>query len=366
MRVDLPEQVPQRFRNPGPYLVAACKKKFETNCLLHAFAHERLIVLICNNAQTSVSVRSFANDLLARMVEDTRTFRLRIDGTAALSKALVVELTAKLGRPQSVEMKGSQSAQYGDHAFITTRAPTNWQWPKKLHFRAYNLDLVARLSLAPEGPNAPPRADGMEADGWHRVSDRKKQRPAAAKTQLCRDFRRGDCGRGESCTFRHGASNICAVSGCQGGCGNRHITKATSEACRDFARGRCERRQCKFQHASRAHPVCERPAGFWPGFTRCNGPRRLGPWSLPPRCSIITIIIIILIVIIIIFIRAHPRTQPPDQRGERSTCWIPHCAGPRPPGPGADQPGVARVPLLPQRLSILHTSTTSAQRLLGR
>ena len=146
VRVDLPEQVPQRFRNPGPYLVAACKKKFETNCLLHAFAHERLIVLICNNAQTSVSVRSFANDLLARMVEDTRTFRLRIDGTAALSKALVVELTAKLGRPQSVEMKGSQSAQYGDHAFITTRAPTNWQWPKKLHFRAYNLDLVARLS----------------------------------------------------------------------------------------------------------------------------------------------------------------------------------------------------------------------------
>jgi hypothetical protein len=163
----------------------------------------------------------------------------------------VTELTAKLGQPQSVEMKGSDAEHYGDHALLTTRAPIDWQWPKKLHFRAYGHDMAVRLSLAP-GPNAPPPSDGMEADGWHRVSDRKKRRRAAAKAQLCRDFRRGACDRGESCIFRHGASNICVVSGCQGGCGNLHITKATPEACRDFARGRCERGQCRFVHASPA------------------------------------------------------------------------------------------------------------------
>ena len=154
VRLHLPERAPTRFRNPGAYLLTACRKKFEASHLLHAFAHERLIVLICNDDPTSASVRVFANDLLARMVEDAKAFSHRLDGTVALSKALVTELTAKLGQPQSIEMKGSRTEQYGDHAFLTTRAPIDWQWPKKLHFRAYGLDMEVRLSLAPESPNA--------------------------------------------------------------------------------------------------------------------------------------------------------------------------------------------------------------------
>ena len=79
LRFRLPDRVPTRFRNPGPYLMAACKKKFQAPHLLHAFAHERLIILICSDNQTAASVRSFGDDLLARMVEDTKTFRLRLE-----------------------------------------------------------------------------------------------------------------------------------------------------------------------------------------------------------------------------------------------------------------------------------------------
>jgi len=123
------------------------------------------------------------------MVEDAKTFRLRLDGTAALSKALVTELTAKLGQPQSVEMKGSNAEQYGDHAFLTTKAPIGWQWPKKLHFRAYGLDMEVRLSPAPESPNAsPPLVPGRE------VASRDAQGPSDDKRHSSADGRAGGAG----------------------------------------------------------------------------------------------------------------------------------------------------------------------------
>ena len=260
VRFHLPDRVPTRFRNPGPYLMAACKKKFQAPHLLHAFAHERLIILICSDNQTAASVRSFGDDLLARMVEDTKIFRLRLDGTAALSKALVTELTAKLGQPQSVEMKGSDAEHYGDHAFLTTRAPIDWQWPKKLHFRAYGHDMAVRLSLATGSPNASPSpvpgheaasggaqghsddkrlssADGRAGgDVWQVV----KAKSRVAKAELCRDFARGVCTRDDKCIFRH-----------------------SKEACRDAVRGRCTRgSSCRFEHpvpAPATRDVMSRP-----------------------------------------------------------------------------------------------------------
>jgi hypothetical protein len=75
--------------------MAACNRQFE--CLLHSFVEEsaRLVVLICRDTTSATRVRTFATDLLARMTDDTKTFRLRVNGTAALSKALVTELTRR-------------------------------------------------------------------------------------------------------------------------------------------------------------------------------------------------------------------------------------------------------------------------------
>ena len=236
---------------------------------MHAFAHKRLIVLICSDDQTSASVRSFADDLLARMVEDSKIFRLRLDGTAALSKALVTELTAKLGQPQSVEMKGSNAEQYGDHAFLTTKAPIGWQWPKKLHFRAYGLDMEVRLSSAPESPNASPRlmpgreasrdSQGPSDDKRHSSADGRaggagwrvvKTKSRVAKAELCRDFMRGVCSRGdEFCIFRHSKAPNSHVSEGTGN-GRGADSAPTSTRCRDFGRGQCHRGICKFAHGA--------------------------------------------------------------------------------------------------------------------
>ena len=270
VHLHLPERVPTRFRNPGSYLMAACRKKFGPSHLLHAFTHERLAVLICSDDQTSASVRSFADDLLARMVEDAKTFRLRLDGTAALSKALVTELTAKLGQPQSVEMKGSNAEHYGDHAFLTTRAPIGWQWPKKLHFRAYGLDMEVRLSLAPESPNASlslvpghevasggaqghsdnkrhPFADGLAGGGDWRVV---KTNSRVVKAELCRDFVRGVCSRGDKfCIFRHSKAPKSLASEGTGN-GRGADSEPTPTRCRDFGRGQCHREMCKFAHGT--------------------------------------------------------------------------------------------------------------------
>ena len=232
--ISLPDQFPERIRNPGQFLLTACNRQF-TNCLLHSFALQGIVVLICGDAASAARVRTFANDLLARMTDDNRTFRLRVDGTAALSMALVTELTTTLGRPQSVVMQGSSSELYGDHAYIITQAPLGWKWPKKLPYRAYGLELEALLSLAPNSPEhvgyrnrqpsdskSAPHDNDAPSEEWQRVHRRKRK---VVKAQPCRDFMRGTCSRGDSCIFRH-----------------------VKEACRDAARGRCNRSACKFEH----------------------------------------------------------------------------------------------------------------------
>ena len=234
MLISLPDQFPERIRNPGQFLLTACNRQF-TNCLLHSFALQGIVVLICGDAASAARVRTFANDLLARMTDDNRTFRLRVDGTAALSMALVTELTTTLGRPQSVVMQGSCSELYGDHAYIITQAPLGWKWPKKLPYRAYGLELEALLSLAPNSPEhvgyrnrqpsdskSAPHGNAAPSEEWQRVHRRKRK---VVKAQPCRDFMRGTCSRGDSCIFRH-----------------------VKEACRDAARGRCNRSACKFEH----------------------------------------------------------------------------------------------------------------------
>ena len=232
--ISLPDQFPERIRNPGQFLLTACNRQF-TDCLLHSFALQGIVVLICGDAASAARVRTFANDLLARMTDDNRTFRLRVDGTAALSMALVTELTTTLGRPQSVVMQGSCSELYGDHAYIITQAPLGWKWPKKLPYRAYGLELEALLSLAPNSPEhvgyrnrqpsdskSAPHGNAAPSEEWQRVHRRKRK---VVKAQPCRDFMRGTCSRGDSCIFRH-----------------------VKEACRDAARGRCNRSACKFEH----------------------------------------------------------------------------------------------------------------------
>ena len=232
--IALPDQFPERIRNPGQFLLTACNRQF-TDCLLHSFALQGIVVLICGDAASAARVRTFANDLLARMTDDNQTFRLRVDGTAALSMALVTELTTTLGRPQSVVMQGSCSELYGDHAYIITQAPLGWKWPKKLPYRAYGLELEALLSLAPNSPEhvgyrnrqpsdskSAPHGNAAPSDEWQTVHRRKRK---VVKAQPCRDFMRGTCSRGDSCIFRH-----------------------VKEACRDAARGRCNRRACKFEH----------------------------------------------------------------------------------------------------------------------
>ena len=232
--IALPDQFPERIRNPGQFLLTACNRQF-TDCLLHSFALQGIVVLICGDAASAARVRTFANDLLARMTDDNQTFRLRVDGTAALSMALVTELTTTLGRPQSVVMQGSCSELYGDHAYIITQAPLGWKWPKKLPYRAYGLELEALLSLAPNSPEhvgyrnrqpsdskSAPHGNAAPSEEWQRVHRRKRK---VVKAQPCRDFMRGTCSRGDSCIFRH-----------------------VKEACRDAARGRCNRSACKFEH----------------------------------------------------------------------------------------------------------------------
>ena len=63
---------------------------------------------------------------------------------------------------------------------------------------------------------------GDQAAGWQVVERRLK----VTKSELCRDFARGTCTRGDKCVFRH-----------------------AKEACRDAIRGRCTRQNCKFEHA---------------------------------------------------------------------------------------------------------------------
>jgi len=217
---------PAKFQKPSAYLLAACNRKFAS--LLHAYAHDHFIVFVCSDATTADRVRTFASDLLVQMREDSQTFRLRLDGIGALDKGQVSQLASRLGRLQTVDMKGARTELYGDYAIITTKAPLGWSWPQSLRYQVYGVELEARLSLAPVREEAPGNAerkssaDGRDVGtGWQGV----KTKPKVAKAESCRDFARGVCTRGDKCIFRH-----------------------CKEPCRDAVRGRCTRQNCRFEH----------------------------------------------------------------------------------------------------------------------
>ena len=82
------------------------------------------------------------------MTQPTKTFRLRVEGIAALSRPLVSELLSQLGELIELKMNGTTSDIYADTASILVRQKTDWRCPKSLPFRAYGFDLQAELSVA--------------------------------------------------------------------------------------------------------------------------------------------------------------------------------------------------------------------------
>ena len=189
-------------------------------------------VFVCSDATAADRVRTFASDLLGQMREDSKTFRLRLDGIGALDKGQVTQLAARLGRLQTVDMKGARTELYGDFAIITMNAPHAWRWPQSLRYQVYGVELEARLSLVPAREEASGNAERKSSadgrgvgTGWQVV----KTKPRVAKAEPCRDFARGVCTRGVECIFRH-----------------------CKEPCRDDARGRCMRQNCLFEHSAPA------------------------------------------------------------------------------------------------------------------
>ena len=119
---------------------------------------------------------------------------------------------------------------YADTASVIVRQSIDWQRPETLPFRAYGLNLQAKLVVTDaKRPDGARRVQSHEAKdnapacdaGWKVV-----RRPKVTKRDSCRDFARGTCTRGDDCVFRH-----------------------AKEVCRDAARGRCTRQFCKFEHA---------------------------------------------------------------------------------------------------------------------
>ena len=254
---------PSKFQKPSAYLLVACKKQFAS--LLHAYAHDYFVVFVCADATAAERVHTFASDLLAQMREDSKTFHLRLDGIGALDKGQVSRLAAQLGQLQTVNMMGARTELYGDHAFITTRAPHAWSWPQRLRYQVYGVELEARLSLAPAREVASDDAKrnsstgGRAADaGWNVV----RTKPRVAKAERCRDFARGACTRGDGCIFSHSGPK---AKGAGNGSGAIHAdgdTKRGKSAnpCRDFRRGQCAREHCKFDHAGDSKIPHEPPA----------------------------------------------------------------------------------------------------------
>ena len=272
VRLDVPANLPVKFHRPTQYILTAVRANHR---IMHAFCHERCLVLIVPDEATANRVRQFTADLLATMTQTTKTFRLRVEGIAALSRPLVTELVSRLGVLIELKMNGTTTDNYADTASIIVRQNADWRCPKTLSFRAYGFDLQAELSVAPASAE---RLPGEEAP-WQNAPGRK---PRVVKVPPCFDFQRGACSRGDACKFQHAAParapNVCVSPGCCGDCGRRHVTKATSIACRDFGRGRCTRgQQCKFAHASsvaaQIQAASAQPAGGQ------------GPGSSPPAAS---------------------------------------------------------------------------------
>ena len=240
VRLDVPINLPAKFRRPTQYILTAVR---ENHQILHAFCHERCVVFIVPDEATATCVRQFTVDLLATMCQTTKTFRLHVQGIAALSKPLVSELLSRLGELVELKMNGTTTDDYADTASILIRQNADWRCPKTVPFRAYGFDLQAELSVAPASAGRPPRhpnGEDGEVAPWQNAPGRK---PKVVKVQHCYDFKRGTCSRGDSCKFQHAApapaSNVCASPNCPGDCGKRHVTKDTAVVCRDFTRGHC-------------------------------------------------------------------------------------------------------------------------------
>ena len=249
VRLDIPDNLPERFRRPADYILTAVNRQFE---LVHSFSHEKCIVLITADQTLVARIRQFTSELMATMAQTTKTFLLRVKGVAALSKPLVAELASRLGELIDVKMNGSTVDDYAETAFISVRQAVDWRCPSTLKFRAYGLNLEAKLAVTTDGPAAPDNANRNSATGGRAAGDGwqvARAKPRVAKAELCRDFARGVCSRGDACIFRHSGrkaeGNGSGVIYAEGA-----IKKAKStDPCRDFRRGQCARDQCKFVHA---------------------------------------------------------------------------------------------------------------------
>ena len=203
MRLDIPDNLPERFRRPADYILTAVNRQFE---LVHSFSHEKCIVLITADQTLVARIRQFTSELMATMAQTTKTFLLRVKGVAALSKPLVAELASRLGELIDVKMNGSTVDDYAETAFISVRQAVDWRCPSTLKFRAYGLNLEAKLAVTTDGPAAPDNANRNSATGGRAAGDGwqvARAKPRVAKAELCRDFARGVCSRGDACIFRH-------------------------------------------------------------------------------------------------------------------------------------------------------------------
>jgi hypothetical protein len=226
VRVDVPDNLPEKFRRPAQYILTAVRESHE---VIHAFCHERCVVLIVSDQDRATRIRQFAADLLTNMARTTRIFRLRAEGVASLSKPLVAELVSRLGEIVEIKMNSSRD-DYADTASVVVRQNIDWQCPETLPFRAYGLNLQAKLVVTDaKRPDQAHRVQRQEAKNNAPARDDASwqvvRRPKVTKVDCCRDFARGTCTRGDKCVFRH-----------------------AKEACRDAARGRCTRQNCKFEH----------------------------------------------------------------------------------------------------------------------
>ncbi len=61
--LDIPENLPAKFRRPAQYILAAVRRKFE---ILHAFCHERCVVLMSRSSMKGSGTREPASPNLCK------------------------------------------------------------------------------------------------------------------------------------------------------------------------------------------------------------------------------------------------------------------------------------------------------------